>query len=122
MRTRLLVSSAALAVFYIAALGAPRLQLPMTVSATFAGAAILAFGWFIVEEIRLVRALDELQQRIQLEALALAFPLSILMIVALGLIERLVPLPIDDLSYRHVWPFFIGFYFAGLGLSARRYR
>lgn len=64
---------------------------------------------------------DELERRIHLEALAVAFPLSILLLMTLGLLQLALPLNPDDWSYRHVWPFPFAFYFLGLARARRRY-
>ena len=69
-----------------------------------------------------MRRKDELQRRIQLEALALAYPLMLLLILTLGLLERVMVLNPADWSYRHLGPFMILFYVLGLWLSTRRYR
>ena len=88
------------------------------VAATLVPIAI--FGWWLFAIARDVRRSDELERRIQLEALAFAFPLSILLMFALGLLELAVKLPPQDLSYRHVWMFLVIFYFAGLAIARRR--
>lgn len=64
---------------------------------------------------------DELERRIHLEALAVAFPLSILLLMTLGLLQLAMPLNPDDWSYRHIWPFPFAFYFLGLAMARRRY-
>ena len=51
------------------------------------------FAAFLVQFIRALRAADELERRIQLEALAVAFPLGMLMLTTLGLVQRAVELP-----------------------------
>lgn len=79
-----------------------------------AGMALLAI-------IRGARELDELERRIQLEALAFAFVLAVLLIMTLGLMELAVTLNRDDWSYRHVWAMLPPMYFAGLVLARRRY-
>jgi hypothetical protein len=79
------------------------------------------FALFLVALSRGIRQLDELERRIQLEALALAFPLTMLLLMALGLLELAIPLPREDWSYRHVWAMLPLFYFAGLALARRRY-
>lgn len=79
-----------------------------------AGAALLAI-------IRGARELDELEKRIQLEALAFAFVLAMLLLMTLGLLELAVPLNRDDWSYRHVWAMLPALYFAGLVIARRRY-
>jgi hypothetical protein len=72
--------------------------------------------------VRSIRKLDELQVRIQLEALAVAYPLAMLLLMTLGLLQLAVVLSPHDWSYRHVWPFLAIFYVAGLALANRRYR
>lgn len=79
-----------------------------------AGAALLAI-------IRSARDLDELEKRIQLEALAFAFVLSMLLLMTLGLLELAIALNRDDWSYRHVWAMLPVFYFGGLIIARRRY-
>ena len=84
-------------------------------------APVAPFAWMLWEFIRGIREMDELEQRVQLEALAVAFPLALILLMTLGLLELAVPLPPEDLSYRHVWAMFPAFYFAGLLLAKRRY-
>ena len=87
--------------------------------------ALLPFPFFIaflVAEIRLLRRVDELERKIQLEALAVAFPAALLLMMALALLERAVVLNPADWSYRHTWFFLPLFYFVGLGMARRRYR
>lgn len=71
--------------------------------------------------IRGARQLDELERRIQIEALATAFVLAVLLLMTLGLMELAVALNRDDWSYRHVWAMLPIFYFIGLTLARRRY-
>ena len=79
-----------------------------------AGVALLAI-------IRGARELDELEQRIQLEALAFAFVIAVLLLMTLGLMELAVTLNRDDWSYRHVWAMLPTLYFLGVVLARRRY-
>lgn len=79
-----------------------------------AAAALLAI-------VRGARELDELEKRIQLEALAFAFVLSVLLLMTLGLMELAIPLNRDDWSYRHVWASLPTLYFGGLIIARRRY-
>ncbi|HXE91867.1 MAG TPA: hypothetical protein VNK82_13000 [Terriglobales bacterium] len=80
------------------------------------------FALLILAEVRMLRRLDELQQRIQLEALAIAFPLTILLLMTLGLLQRVVTLSLADWSFRHVVPMVVMLYFIGLGIARRRYQ
>lgn len=79
-----------------------------------AGAALLTI-------IRGARELDELEQRIQLEALAIAFILAVLLLMTLGLMELAVTINRNDWSYRHVWAMLPLLYFAGVTFARRRY-
>ncbi|MES2521245.1 MAG: hypothetical protein V4617_01010 [Gemmatimonadota bacterium] len=68
-----------------------------------------------------IREADELERRIQLEALGLAFPLGLLLLTTLGLVQRAVELNFQDWSYAHVsWMFFV-LYLGSLVVARRRY-
>jgi hypothetical protein len=69
-----------------------------------------------------IRSLDELWRRIHLEALAIAFPLAVLLLMILGLMELATGLSPNDWSYRHVWIFLPLFYGIGVLVSVRRYK
>jgi len=77
------------------------------------------FLWFVVSAIR---GLDELHRRVHLEALAIAYPLAILLLVTLGFLQLAIDLPAEDWSYRHVWVYLPCFYFIGLVIAWRRYK
>lgn len=80
--------------------------------------AVLPAIWVGVEATRLMRALDELQQRIALETLAFSLANTALVILALGLMQLISP------SYFNVlWllPIFAGFTVLGGWLTRRRY-
>ena len=72
--------------------------------------------------VRGARELDELERRIQLEALATAFLLAVLFLMTLGLLELAITLNRNDWSYRHVWAMLPMLYFLGLGLAVARRR
>jgi hypothetical protein len=71
--------------------------------------------------VRGAKELDELQLRIQIEALATAFLLSILFLMTLGLLQRAITLKFEDWSYAHVWAMLPTLYFVGLAFAKRRY-
>jgi len=83
---------------------------------------IIPFALFLMSVLAGIRELDELQRRVHLEALAIAFPLTMLLLMSLGLVELVIPLSPDDWSYRHVWQFLPVFYFLGLAFTWRRYQ
>lgn len=78
-------------------------------------------GMALLSILRGVRQLDELEQRIQIEALAIAFVLAVLLLMTLGLMELAITLNRNDWSYRHVWALLPLFYFIGVAMSRRRY-
>ena len=84
-------------------------------------APVPVFAWVLLIVSRGVRQMDELQRRIQLEALAVAFPLTLLLLMTLGLLEFAIGLDPANWSYRHVWPFVFLFYLVGLIMAKRRY-
>ena len=83
---------------------------------------ILPFAIFLVLMIGGIRQMDELHRKVHLEALAIAFPLAMLLLMLLGLLQLAIPLSPDDWSYRHVWFFLPMFYFLGLAFTWRRYQ
>jgi drug/metabolite transporter (DMT)-like permease len=85
-------------------------------------APIIPFAFLLLGIIRGIRQMDELERRIQLEALGVAFPLTFLLLMTLGLLELAIRLKPEDWSYRHLWPFMVVFYLIGLILAKRRYQ
>lgn len=69
-----------------------------------------------------IRQMDELHRKVHLEALAIAYPLAMLLLMLLGLLELVIPLSPEDWSYRHVWQFLPLLYFLGLAFTWRRYQ
>lgn len=82
---------------------------------------ILPFGFLLLTIIRGIRKMDELERRIQLESLAIAFPLTFLLLMILGLLELAIRLKPEDWSYRHLWPVMFIFYLIGFMFAKRRY-
>ena len=80
-----------------------------------------AFGWFLWRYVRYIRSLDELRHRIELEALAIAFPLSVALLMGLGQFQSARPgaggVPISS----WFWTYLVFFYLVGRGIAARRY-
>jgi hypothetical protein len=103
-----------------AALEALTLTEPMRIAVALA--PLLPFLLFFGVLLFSMRGMDELHRKVQMEALAIAYPLAVLLLMVLGLLELAVELSPDDWSYRHVWAFLPLFYFAGLAIAWRRYR
>lgn len=110
-------------VFVLAFLGAIAVQ-KLLVLGPVAGVLVAllpaaAFFFVLLEELKMVRRLDELQQRIQLEALAIGFPLAMIFFMFLGFLQRGGFLPHEDL--RSLWGVLPLCYFIGLAFARRRY-
>lgn len=83
---------------------------------------ILPFAVFLFLILAGIRQMDELHRRVHLEALAIAYPLAMLLLMLLGLLELVIPLSPEDWSYRHVWQYLPLLYFLGLAFTWRRYQ
>jgi hypothetical protein len=92
--------------------------LPVALKVAAALLPILPFAAFVYFALKSQRGMDELQVRVQLEALAVAFPLSILFLMVFGLVGEALDLTLE----RHVWFYLPVFYFVGLALAWRRYQ
>ena len=84
-------------------------------------APVPVFAAFLWQAIRSIRSADEFERRIHLEALVVAFPLTLLLLTTLALMQRAVALSFEDWSYAHVWIYLPIFYLAGLALARKRY-
>ena len=82
---------------------------------------IPAFLLFFFVFLRFIRGMDELQRRIQLEALIVAFPLTVILLMMLGLSELLGP-GTPFISMRDAWLAPPAFYGLGLFIARRRYQ
>lgn len=79
------------------------------------------FAGFLWQVITGVRSADEFERRIHLEALVVAYPLAMLLLMTLALMQRAVELKFEDWSYAHVWIYLPVFYLGGLILARKRY-
>ena len=80
------------------------------------------FVWWLWTWMKGVGRMDELERRIELEALAFAFPIAVVLLMTLGLLDLATPLNPDDWSMRHVWALMPALYFMGLWRAKRRYQ
>ena len=80
---------------------------------------VIAFFWFVAVVQRTLRESDELQRRIHLEALALAFLTVMLLLMGLGLMEEM-PRGRLILPWRELWFALIPLY--GICYLAARHR
>jgi len=82
----------------------------------------LAFVPFMYAYLKEMNGLDEVQRRIQLEAVVWAFSFGLLLLMTLGLLELVFPFKKEDWGYlSFTFPGFMIFYFLGVFISKRRY-
>lgn len=107
---------------YIGSLGAMKtLELSPAVGIMLTLVPAIAFALFLYKFYRSVYFMDEVQIKIQMEAVVVAFALALFTIMTLGLIDLAVELQPDDWSYRFLVPLFVAYYFIGLFISKRKY-
>lgn len=80
------------------------------------------FGIYAVKFIRSIKLLDEVQIRIQLEAVSIAFALSLLLVMILGMAGEVSDLGLRNISYLYIFPLLFLFYLIGIFISKRKYR
>src|SRR4051812_39465491 len=98
------------------------LVLPTALQIAVALIPVAPFVFFVQRFIAHLRNLDELHRRVHFEALAFAFPVAMLLLMTLGLLERGHLLSAENWSYRHLWYYLPLFYLIGIAISWRRYR
>jgi hypothetical protein len=111
-----------IAVYCVALWFLKRPEMPAMVKAVMIILPVIPFAFFLFYYIGHVRSLDELQRRVHLEGLALAFPIAVLFLMTLGLIEKAGALSTKHWSYQEVWYYLPLFYLIGTAIAARRYR
>jgi hypothetical protein len=79
------------------------------------------FVYYVWTWMKGVSEMDELERRIELEALGFAFPAAVVLLMTLGLVDVAITLNPDDFSLRHVWAMMPILYYAGLWRAKRRY-
>lgn len=82
---------------------------------------MFAFFWLVWVVQRALRRADELQRRIHLEALAMAFLTTMLTMMGLGLVEE-TPRGMLTLPWRHLWFGLLPLYGVCYAIAAWRYR
>ncbi len=80
------------------------------------------FAWMLWRFIKGITSLDELQKKIQLEALAIAYPVMMLFLMTIGLLDQAVGLSYENFGVKHLWYYMPMFYFCGLFVASRRYQ
>ena len=97
------------------------LELSFAVSIMLTLVSGIAFALFIYKFYRSIFFMDEVQIKIQMEAIVFAFSMGLLLLSTLGLIDLYAKLNTNDWNYRFLVPIFILFYFIGLLIAKRKY-
>lgn len=119
---RLLVSALTFALVYIGAVAVQEMfELNRLAGAIVSLLPAAGLIFFILEEVKMIRRLDELQRQIQLEALAIGFPLVMLVLMTMGFLQRVDLLPHALSTIRDVAGLVPFAYFIGLLVARRRY-
>jgi hypothetical protein len=79
------------------------------------------FVWYLWTWSNGAAAMDELQRRIELEALGFAFPASVVFFMTIGLLDLAITLPPEDFSPHHNWLIMPLLYYIGLMRAKRQY-
>lgn len=79
------------------------------------------FAFLIYAYVRAVRGMDELGRRIQLEGLAFAFPIALLVLFTAGLLHLAGFRGEQNWDLPRIWPFLLLPYFGGVALAHKRY-
>ena len=80
------------------------------------------FVYYLWTWMKGVSEMDELQRRIELEALGFAFPATLVFLTTLGLIEVAMTLDPGNFSLRNTWLMMPLLYYIGLWRAQRRYQ
>jgi hypothetical protein len=121
-RPRLIAASLVLALAYVAATFMQKVLI-LGPASSLAVALLPAAGcvYFLFEEVRVMRRLDELQQRIQLEALAIGFPTVGVILITLGFLQH-GGFMAERFDLRNLWGMLPFCYLFGLVIARKRYQ
>jgi hypothetical protein len=108
--------------FLAARLSLEWLTIPSVGRVVIALAPVPALAWLLVAFSRDLAQADELERRIQLEALGLAFPVALIVVMTVGLLQVAVPTEPNTWSYAEVWLLLYVTYLIGLLRARRRYQ
>jgi hypothetical protein len=102
-------------------LAVKKLLLPKAIAICLSLIPVLTFAVFIYYFIKKIRAMDEVERSIQLEATVWGFSLGLLLLMTLGALDLVVVLNKKEWGYLSLVPYFVIFYFIGLFISRRKY-
>ena len=118
---RLLVRGVLWVSVYLLAHGLLMQQMSPAIRAAVALLPIPFFVWYLWTWMRGLSAMDELERRIELEALGFAFPATLVWLMKIGLMKLAFPLEVEAFSWQYAWLMMPMLYYVGLWLAKRRY-
>jgi len=122
LSNRVLIYAVIWCLSYVGSLFALKtLDIPKEAGIALTVITVMAFALFIYKYYRGISFMDEVQIKIQMEAIVISFSMGLLLLMTLGLLDLVIILNKEDWSYRHLVPLFVGFYFFGLFISKRKY-
>lgn len=80
---------------------------------------LLPFAMLLWWVQRGLRDMDELHRKVNLEALAVSYPIAILMIMVMGLVDLAIGIPVAH--FHKAWVFLMLLYFTALWVAWRKY-
>ncbi|MEP7237463.1 MAG: hypothetical protein ABI685_06355 [Ferruginibacter sp.] len=99
-----------------------KLPLPKWAGISLALIPAFTFALFIYRYIKKISSMDEVEIRIQLEAVVWGFSLALLLPMILGSLNLVITLNNKNWGYLSLVNYFVLFYFIGLIISQRKYR
>ncbi len=96
-------------------------DLPMWLKVGISTLIILSFITLLFLSVLRIRKRDELERKIQLDALLIAFPLTVTLLFTFSQLELFIPFFRDDWTYLHVTAFAVVFYYVGLIIGRTKY-
>jgi len=116
-----LVPAAFVLAYFAARAGIEEVEPGSAIALALALFPVPFFALLIYAYVRAVRGMDELGRRMQLEALAFAFPIAVLVVFTVGLLDLAGFHGTHDWDLPRLWPLMLLPYWAGLALAQRRY-
>ena len=97
-------------------------ELPKSAGVMLSFLPTITFVLFIYNFIKRIGSMDEVERRIQLEAIVWAFSLGLLLLMTRGLLDLVVTFKKGEWGYiDFIIPCFFAFYFLGILISKRKY-
>ena len=121
-RTVLLFGIIWIITYLVCLLIVKKLLLPKWAGLSLALIPAVAFAMFIYRYIKKISSMDEVEIRIQFEAVVWGFSLALLLPMILGSLNLVIILNNKNWDYLSLVNYFVLFYFIGLIISQRKYR